>query len=362
MSNFVKTQTKSTCLIAFFLAYLSFTQATTAQVTPNELSRLSLEELLGVEIEDISDNKRWLVSYEFRHLNVGQYQTGTDRLTFDDVQFTPGETRTETNYPIVPTYIKQSVHAFSIGREITNSFALSISVPFVKQSTQHISFIPGFAEFEIKSDGVGDIAVLSQYKFHRTATAHGSFGLGISFPVGSINRLGDTPRAGTGTLERLPYTMQIGSGTYDFLANIAYERDVNTWAVGLAGSATIRTGMNNNGYRLGDNYGIEVSARYKAWARVRPALSVSLRTTQHIKGGDESLLVPGTPFPFGASITDPDNYGGEKAKLGGSLTFCIKATCGLNFTIRAALPFYQNLDGIQLRERFSLSSAVNYSF
>jgi len=347
---------------ASLLIWVAFSVGVSAQVTPNELSRLSIEELLGVEIEDIQDEKRWFLSYEFRYLDIGRYQSGTDKLTFDEVQFLPGETRTNSNYPIVPTFIEQKVHAFSLGREITDEMSISVTVPYVMQQTKHISFIAGFEEFEIESSDVGDISLLGQYRFLRAASSHASFGLGISFPVGSIKEIGDTPRGGAGTLEQLPYTMQIGSGTYDFIANLAYEKDTGQWALGIKGSATLRTGKNDSNYRLGNNYGIELTTRFKGWSLIRPGLNVSLRTTEAIHGRDESLLIPGVAFPFGASITDPANFGGEKAKLGGNIRVCLQDACTINLNVRAAFPFYQNLNGIQPRERFSVSTALNYSF
>lgn len=337
-------------------------QPSLSQVTPNELSRLSLEELLGVEISDINGGKRWLFSYEFRYLDVGKYQTGTKRLSFDDVLFSTGETRTGSNFPIVPTFIKQRVHSFSIGRELSNKVSLSVTLPVVSQETAHISSVPDFEEFVLESKGVGDIALLGRYKIHRSATASASIGAGISFPSGSITKMGDTPRDGMGSLERLPYTMQIGSGTYDFLATASYEKDVGDWAVGANGSATLRTGMNKNNYRLGNNYGIELTARFKGWARFHPGLSINIRTTDYITGQDETLLVPNTPYPFGANITDPGNFGGEKAQLGGNVRVCLNDSCGLNINLKASMPIYQNLNGIQQRERFSVSSAISYSF
>ena len=347
----------STLILIFF-----GTQSSIGQVTPNELSRLSLEELLGVEISDISRKKRWLLSYEFRYLDIGMYQSGTKRLSFDEVLFSPGEIRTSSNFPIVPTFIKQRVHSFSIGREISTKFSLSVTLPVVSQETAHISSVPGFNEFVLESKGIGDIALLSRYKMHRSAVSSASVGAGISFPTGSINKLGDTPRDGTGSLERLPYTMQIGSGTYDFLAIVSYERDAGNWAFGANGSATLRTGMNENNYRLGNNYGLEVTARFKGWAKIHPGLSVNIRTIDDITGQDETLHVPNSPFPFGASITNADNFGGEKAQVGANVRVCFNDSCGLNINLKASIPIYQNLNGIQQRERFSLATAISYSF
>jgi len=352
---------KAALIISCILLAL-FSIRVQAQVTPNELSRLSLEELLDIDIGEIEGEEKWFLSYDFSYLEVGRYQKGTERLSFDDVLFSPGKTRTTENFPIVPTFIEQKVHAFSLGREISPHVSLGITVPFVQQETMHISSVPNFDEFILKSSGIGDFSVFSQYKFLDALGSSGKFGIGVSFPTGSINAVGDTPRAGSGTLERLPYTMQIGSGTYDILAALSYEKIVGHWAYGANASATIRTGRNANNYRLGNNIGLDISAQYKAWKRVQPTLFASIRKTKQIVGRDESLANISAPFPFGASITDPGNFGGTKVKIGTKVKFCISKDCGFSIALKGSLPLYQNLNGIQLREKFNLSSAVNFSF
>jgi hypothetical protein len=55
----------------------------------------------------------------------------------------------------------------------------------------------------------------------------------MRLPTGSIDEVGDTPRNGSGTLERLPYTMQLGSGTYDFAVfdEVQHPRHASTGSI-----------------------------------------------------------------------------------------------------------------------------------
>ena len=75
-----------------------------------------------------------------------------------DVLFEPGaEARTEYNYPVVPTEITQEVHALRVGYDLTDATTLRAQLPFVMQSTDHISIVPGYDAFNISSEGIGDI-------------------------------------------------------------------------------------------------------------------------------------------------------------------------------------------------------------
>ena len=56
-----------------------------------------------------------------RPCNGCKYRSGTTDFTFDEVLFSPGEVRTNQNYPVVPTFICQDVYALSAGYAISDN-------------------------------------------------------------------------------------------------------------------------------------------------------------------------------------------------------------------------------------------------
>ena len=335
-----------------------------AQSTPTELADLSFEDLLNLEIADEGEEatgRRWSFHYSYKRLNVGRYQNGTNNLSFDEVLFSPGETRTAQNYPVVPTFIDQEVHAYSAAYAVNDKMSLNIAVPYVSQSTDHISSVPGFPEFILSTEGLGDISVTAAYQ-KPLSTSKRAFGvIGISLPTGSIDETGDTPRNGTGTLERLPYTMQLGSGTYDLSLSAGLAETVDQFDLGVTASSTIRFGRNDNGYRLGDNVSLCAWTQYSKIWWFQPGVRIGYRYIEEIQGRDESLLVPG-PFPFPASITDPGNYGGHKGTAGVSIRTCTDISCKISFAAEAGKPFYQDLNGVQPKERYNISAGASVQF
>lgn len=353
-------------LSALTFAMLSFSSTATAQSTPTELADLALEDLLNFDITEEDSNssepiKRWDFSYTYRKLRSGGYRSGTTNFSFDDVLFSLGDVRTPRNYPVVPTYICQDVHAFTVGYALNDKLSVNVLVPYIRQATDHISSVPGFADFLLKSKGVGDIGVSISHQEHLTKSSALQLSLGVRLAVGSINETGDTPRNGTGTLERLPYTMQIGSGTTDFTGAINYSKLVSDFRLGFGTNTTIRTGKNDNGYRLGNNFGTTAWAQYSKNHWLQPGVRVNVRAIQKIHGGDTSLRVPAA-IPYPASITDPNNYGGTKAHISALLKVCPKSDCKMSFTGEYGVPIYQNLNGIQPKDRSYISASAALKF
>jgi len=72
----------------------------------------------------------------------------------------------------------------------------------------------------IKTSGMGDVSVIGSYHLETSSGGRLQLSLGLSFPTGSIDEEGDTPRAPGN--QQLPYSIQLGSGTYDIPASILY--------------------------------------------------------------------------------------------------------------------------------------------
>ena len=159
---------------------------------PADLLDLSIEELFSVHVDTPDYNgkqssPRWSFSYNFQKSSFNDYYDGSSKISNQDVLWTPGEEpRTSKNYPVVPTHIHQEVHALRVGYNFTDDLSLSVVAPYIKQSTDHISIVPGYSNFEIKSDGIGDITIMGSYELAHSFSAHWRVGMGISIPTGNF--------------------------------------------------------------------------------------------------------------------------------------------------------------------------------
>ena len=327
---------------------LTFTPVfhTFAQSTPSEFAEMSLQELFDLDVSDASSKNqsstRWSMSYQYKSVEFDGYLDGDSSLNIQEVLWSgPTETRTSKNFPVVPTVIRQNVHLLSFGYLITPNIGLYLSAPYIEQETDHISIVPNYDEFLIKTDGTGDVILSSRYQFISTAEHAWWFSLGVSFPTGSIDELGDTPRAPGD--QQLPYTMQLGSGTYDLPIELSYQH-LGAHDFSLSINAVVRTGTNDRHYRLGNNYRLAGKYKFPFQEQLSFSVAAEFQYSERIKGQDDSLLID-APFPYPASITNPALYGGKKLLLKAGLSW--KVSSNLQLGAEFGKPVYQNLNGPQ---------------
>lgn len=344
-----------------------FLIAGTTLATPSDLADLSLQDLMRLSIRDEplsrkSLREHWTVEYSYRQLHLDGYQMGSDTVSIDEVLFTPGEIRTDRNFPIVPVKATQEVHQFDFGYRVNDKLKLSLSVPFVRQNTHHISSVSGFEAFSVGTSGIGDVSLLSTWYKPINNRSAWQFTGGISFPTGSIDESGDTPRKGAGTIEVLPYTKQLGTGTWDLPLSLSYIRTDGFWNWGAQITARIHTGKNDRGYHLGDRYGVNFWGQYFTRSYFHPGIKLAWQHTDPINGIDVDLLMPGR-FPFPASITNPDFYGGDNINLSLMLKVCdYEAGCKRYADLEFTKPVYRDMTGIQPREDYQFSISFGIKF
>jgi hypothetical protein len=337
--------------------------ATFAQKVPTDLLDLSIEELFAANIVSDSEramlDSRWHVSYTYAVSDYDEYYIGTSSVSYDDVLFTPGgEPRTDTNYPVVPTEIKQEVHALRVAFDLTDTLTVRAQLPMVKQSTDHISIVPGYHAFNISSDGVGDLAVVLDSRLKQTVNSLWKAGLGVSAPTGSIDEEGDTPRAPGN--QQLPYTMQLGSGTWDFPLFLSFRKYEARWDWGLDASIAVRTGKNDRDYRLGNKASVGGWVMWNGSSVLKPGVRLDYRWRDDIHGEDALLRVANLTFPYPAPVTNPNAFGGKQLDVEVFLRmpFADKWYAKVSY----ARPLFLDLHGPQSSEKYHLSLEVGTSF
>ena len=335
-----------------------------AQSVPADLLDLSIEELFSADLIESNssgtvEGNRWTVSYNYQKSHYSDYLDGTKKLSYDEVLWSPGqEPRTEKNFPVVPTRIEQEVHAVVFGFEATDALSFRLVTPYISQSTEHISIVPGYSEFTIDSQGVGDISLLGSYRFANSQTQKWKVGMGISFPTGSIDEEGDTPRAPG--KQQLPYTMQLGSGTFDIPLQLSYLNQQPSYSWGADFSAKIRLGKNDRDYRLGNSASVSSWLTLTTINWIQPSIKLDFLTWGRISGEDKSLSVPG-PFPYPAPVVDPRLFGGTLLNLSLGVKIPV-AWQDSHFNLAYGKPIYQSLNGPQSSEDYRLSLSFKLAF
>jgi hypothetical protein len=209
------------------------------------------------------------------------------------------------------------------------------------------------AEPPMRTNGFGDTELRGIYQINKYLVGS----LGLSIPTGSINEEFET----MGMTFRAPYGMQLGSGTVDLKPALTYNhlsRD-SKWNWGGQVMYTYHIGKNSNHYSLGNSIKV-TSWLQRALGPVSSWLRLAYSNTGRIHGQDpeiQKLLDPvmGAPTPD----ADPNNYGGQM--LNGLLGVSyMKGPFSIG--VEGGVPFYQNLNGLQLKTDWLLTAGAQVMF
>ena len=310
---------------------------------------------IGVMGDHMHKAGEFMLSYRTMHMDMQGNRIGTDSVSPEEiVTRVPG-------LRVVPTRMPMQMHMFGAMYAPTDWLTLMGMVNYIDKSMDHITFDTGtgtgrVGTFTTESKGFGDtsltalIRVLEQTRPDGKDHVHINFGL--SLPTGSITERDDilTPKD-TRPNVRLPYSMQLGSGTFDLLPGITYNGRDGDLSWGAQYRATLRLeDENDEGYRRGHVHKATAWLAYQ-WA---PWISTSLRVAGssegRIKGIDSQIAAP-------VQTADPDNYGGERVDLfaGVNLVGQTGDLRGHRLAFEVGAPVYQDLNGPQMETDWTLT-------
>lgn len=291
----------------------------------------------------------FMFSYRFMRMNMDGNRDGTNNLSVEEVL---------EDFPVTPTDMSMESHMLGFMYAPSNDLTLSVVIPYKTLEMDHVTRMGG--RFTTRSEGIGDIRVSAILPVVDNKNFAALFSLGLSLPTGDIDATDTTPM---GPDSPLPYPMQLGSGTYDFLPGLTMRAEFGELlgAVitgGFQGSAVVRAGENSNDYTLGDAY------RVDSWVSLLLTESLSLssrlawRIIDNIDGADPALN------PEIVSTADPDRRGGDSFEwgIGANTFFRVSEGKSLRFLAEILVPFAQDLDGPQLKAKTSFVGALQLSF
>lgn len=337
---------------------------------------------IGVMGDHMHKAGEWMLSYRFMRMGMEGNRIGTDEVSPEQIATTVpnrnpvvtpmGMTVVPPFLRVVPTKMTMDMHMFGAMYAPTDWLTLMAMLPVIRKEMDHITFqapnptmgippnnINRIGGFTTVSEGVGDLKLSGLVSLYDDAIHHLHLNIGISAPTGSIEEqdtildpFGRTPRV------RLPYAMQIGTGTWDLLPGITYTARSGDVSWGAQYTAEIRLeSENDEGYAWGDKHMVTGWLAYQ-WA---PWISTSFRmnyTTQDDISGRDAMI--GGPV----QTAHPENFGGERLELFGGINTVLTEgpLKGHRFAIEAGAPVYQVLNGPQLETDWTIIGGWQYAF
>lgn len=321
---------------------------------------------IGVMADHRHEQGEWMLSYRFMGMDMSGNRDGTNAISSDEIASTvPNSNAPPATLRIVPTDMPMQMHMIGGMYGLSDKITLMAMTNFLSSEMDHTTYqgMMGtniLGEFTTESEGLGDTSIGFIYGLDDGRNNHHqiNFGLSLSIPTGSIDETATvlSPMNTTPTI-RMPYAMQLGSGTYDLKPSVTARDRKGNWSYGAQVAATIRLDENDEGYRLGD------VGEVTAWLAYEPQPWISLsgrikgRTSGEIYGSDGNITAP-------VQTADPDNYGGStvEALFGVNLAGSEGWTKGHRIAAEIGLPIYRDLNGPQLETDLSFTLGWQKAF
>ncbi len=287
-----------------------------------------------------------MFSYRYAFMGMDGLKDGTDNLSTSEVL---------EDFMVAPTEMDVHMHMFGMMYAPSDRVTFIAMIPYIKKSMKHKTRMG--TEFKTESEGFGDLKVSALIPIYQNKNHKILINAGLSFPTGSINEKDDTP---AGNNQRLPYPMQLGSGTFDLLPGITYTAQFRNFSTGAQISGVIRLGENDKDYTLGNIF------QATSWGSlsINRWISTSLRlrwiTKGDIDGADPAL------DPNMVPTADPSLSGFNKLDIFAGINFYVpkgpSLIKGQRLALEIGTPVYQDLDGPQLETDWSLTLGWRYAF
>jgi len=290
---------------------------------------------IGIMRDHVHDKGEFMFSYRYSQMSMENLRQGDDGISTAQVL---------DSYANTPIKMNMQMHMAGLMYGFTDKLTIGAMSGFVVKDMDHAKNNGTY--FERESEGLSDSKVNAMYRFFENDNNDtAQINLGVSLPTGDINE------SHTGT--RLPYPMQIGSGSYEFLPGISSTLILkNGFRVGGQINGTFRMDSNKYGYKLGDNYNVTSWVDKSLDEDVSVSARLDYNKNEAIEGFDSEISSMKNGIPTAdASLTDSQRL---------DILFGVSLFNGLG--VEFGLPLYQRVDGPTLETKYRFIVGWQKSF
>ncbi|RFB03991.1 transporter [Parvularcula marina] len=321
---------------------------------------------IGVMGDHLHNKGEWMLSYRAMRMDMEGNRIGTDSISPARIATTiPNRFGMPPTLRVVPLEMQMTMHMVGAMYAPTDNITLMVMGNYVTKEMDHLTFQGGMGtnelgEFTTEASDFGDTSVTALFRIWKEEHAQIHGGIGLSLPTGSTDET-DTVLSPMNTMPelRLPYPMQLGSGTYDLLPSLTFTNKTHDarFGGGVQYSGVIRLDENDEGYALGDKHQLTA---WGAWSP-DPRVSFSLRGTAmsigEVDGIDAMIAAP-------VQTANPDFQGGETVEVGPGINlYAVDGPLkGHRLAFEVMFPVSRDLNGPQLETDWTATLGWQKSF
>lgn len=307
---------------------------------------------IGVMGDHTHEPGEVMLSYRYMRMGMNGLRDDDERIS---------RSRVLQDFAVTPTRMDMEMHMFGAMMSPMERLTLMLMVPYVLLDMEHRTRMG--TTFSTRSEGLGDVRATAMVDLLEGAHHDVHASLGLSFPTGSLTEVDRTPLSSPAKV-RLPYPMQLGSGTWDLLPGLTYLGRQGRVSWGAQGQGEIRLNENHAQYRLGNAYGLTGWGGYELAHWVSASLRVAWEHTLNVRGRDANIATTNPMMVPLVPTADPGRRATMRLDVLAGLNFVVPDSPleGLRFAVEAGLPAYQRLDGPGLETDWILTLGVQYAF
>jgi hypothetical protein len=290
------------------------------------------------------------------YMSMDGLRDGTDEKSTSDL----GPSTAAGKFRGVPKSMDSYMTMLGGAYSFTDNFAAMIMGGYVRNT---MSMTTTAGDYDMFSQGLTDTKLIGKYRFYHddnlAPTKQLSVVGGLAVPTGRITIKNTNHPTKTMRGKLLPLGMQPGSGTWDPILGLTFQKSADPFWMGANFITTQRWGLNDQDYKKGSEYALDLyvmrqfnekalasfQLNGKAWG------DYSDEPKTGKENGDCHAMLNSTR-DWMTPLCDPTNYGGVN----------LHATVGMQFQpvplhvaeLNLSLPLYQNLNGPQLQSDFML--------
>ena len=308
---------------------------------------------IGVMGDHVHSQGEWMLSYRFMAMDMQGNLSGSSRIAPDTIVTTvpnrffgaPGQPPT---LRVVPLDMTMDMHMFGLMYAPGDRVTMMLMANYVEKDMNHVTYMGGMGttilgNFRTSTSGWGDTSLSALVSFINEDENKLHATIGLSFPTGSTDETGQilTPMNMQPTV-RLPYPMQLGSGTYDPILGLTWTGFGSRLAWGAQWRSVFRIDDNDEGYELGDEHRLTGWLSYLWSDTVSTSLRAEYFDRSNISGIDPMIMAP-------VQTADPDRYAVTRTDIGVGINIAGQhGLDGWRLALEYIVPVNQDVDGPQL--------------
>lgn len=307
---------------------------------------------IGVMGDHLHAKGGLMVSFRYMNMNMDGNKSGTSSVSNNEIY---------NNYMVAPQQMTMNMYMLGIMYAPSSKLTLMLMQNFANNNMDLTArmMMPNnmimLREFSTSSSGLGDLKLSALYGLIAEQRTSLHLNIGANIPIGDIKNRDNTPMMDNA---KLPYAMQLGTGTFDATIGGTYKENYTNMSWGSQLLSTFRFGENGEGYRFGNTYQLNIWGAYKVFSNV----SVSGRVLGELQGELEGLDPELNPMMVTTANTN--NYGSDKIKSFVGVNVVFPQTSSFKdfkFGVEVGLPIYENYNGVQMDEDLTVNFGVKYN-